>query len=193
MTKFHNIILILLFLSTSIKPEILYSNKYLVLLAPPLLFLYILFIFKEEWLQYNLNYLRESSFYFWTFKAFQFSIFTQAIGTVLLGKATSFTENSIHTYSILPIYTVTIGPIMEEVIFRKIIFKRLHNIFNFGVAAFASSTIFAWVHYNPTRFPIYLVIGVIMCWVYNKSGNITTIIAAHIIINFTAILVSDLI
>ncbi|NEU32177.1 CPBP family intramembrane metalloprotease [bacterium LRH843] len=76
-----------------------------------------------------------------------------------------------------------IGPILEEIVFRLIIFGALYKRFNFWVAGFISSLIFAAIHFDFTHLLIYTVMGFVFAFLYVKTKRILVPICAHISLN----------
>ncbi|WP_407945737.1 CPBP family intramembrane glutamic endopeptidase [Paenibacillus puerhi] len=96
-------------------------------------------------------------------------------------------ENISHEYIIVPIYIIT-GAIIEEIIFRKIIFMNLNKYLPFFMSAFISSLIYSLMHLNNARFIGYLAVGYILCVIYKKSNTILSTIIIHIILNIAGLI-----
>lgn len=78
---------------------------------------------------------------------------------------------------------VIIGPIVEEVIFRKLIIDRL-STFGSLTAVTASSLIFGLFHGNFYQFFYATGIGFVLGYIYAKTGKLRYTVALHMIINF---------
>jgi hypothetical protein len=89
-------------------------------------------------------------------------------------------------------YVIVLGPIAEEIFYRKIIFGTLIKRLPFWAAAGIASVIFGAAHLSWERFIGYAAVSVIFCYVYRKSGSLAPSILAHASINFIAILVTTL-
>jgi membrane protease YdiL (CAAX protease family) len=76
-----------------------------------------------------------------------------------------------------------IGPILEEIIFRMIIFGSLYKRFNFWIAAIISSVIFAAVHLDFEHLLVYTFMGVVFAFLYVKTKRIIVPIIAHVALN----------
>ncbi len=76
-----------------------------------------------------------------------------------------------------------IGPILEEIVFRKVLFGALYKRFNFGIAALVSSLIFAVVHMDFIHLLIYTAMGFAFAFLYVKTKRIIVPIIAHVSIN----------
>ena len=51
---------------------------------------------------------------------------------------------------------------------------------------------FATVHFNPSGFPIYLAIGALIAWSYERSGRFVAPIVGHVTLNAIVLAVSFL-
>ncbi|SDN50599.1 hypothetical protein SAMN04488137_4691 [Fictibacillus solisalsi] len=87
------------------------------------------------------------------------------------------------------IVTSIAGPILEEIIFRKIIFGSLYRRFNFVIAAIISSLIFAAVHFDFTHLLVYTAMGFVFAFLYVKTKRLLVPIVAHVSMNTLVMLV----
>jgi membrane protease YdiL (CAAX protease family) len=92
------------------------------------------------------------------------------------------------------ILAITVGaPIMEELVFRKVLFGNLSAMFGaesslgFTIMAIISSLAFAFMH-NDSHIFLYAAIGLLFCWLYKKTGRIQTSMIAHILMNAVVVL-----
>ena len=76
-----------------------------------------------------------------------------------------------------------IGPILEEIVFRKILFGTLYKKFNFFIAAIISSLVFAAIHFDFTHLLVYTAMGLVFAFLYVKTKRIIVPIAAHVAMN----------
>ncbi|ADU28654.1 CPBP family intramembrane glutamic endopeptidase [Evansella cellulosilytica] len=74
-------------------------------------------------------------------------------------------------------------PIMEEIVFRKIIFGSLFKRYGFWIAALLSGVIFAIVHMDFKHLLVYLLGGIVLAYLYVKTKRIIVPIIAHVGIN----------
>jgi uncharacterized protein len=97
------------------------------------------------------------------------------------------TESLVDIAKALPLFIIVgglIAPIMEEIIFRKIIFGSLYHKFNnFYIAAIVSSLIFAAIHFDFTHLLIYTAMGFTFAFLYVKTKRILVPIIAHAAMN----------
>jgi membrane protease YdiL (CAAX protease family) len=82
-----------------------------------------------------------------------------------------------------------IGPILEEIVFRKILFGALYGRFNFFVAALISSVIFALAHQEPQHILLYASMGFTFAYLYVKTKHIVVPIFAHTAMNTFVVLI----
>jgi len=80
-------------------------------------------------------------------------------------------------------WVVLIAPISEEVFFRYYVFRFITAHAGLPVGLVVSSLMFAMVHLNPSGILIYLVIGCVLAWVYQRTGRLIAPIAGHITLN----------
>ncbi len=78
-------------------------------------------------------------------------------------------------------------PILEELVFRGIIFGRLKTVIPKYMAVFVSALVFAAVHYNIVQFIYALLLGIVLALVMEKAGNVYVAVVGHITANFIAV------
>ncbi|SCT09787.1 CPBP family intramembrane glutamic endopeptidase [Staphylococcus caeli] len=85
--------------------------------------------------------------------------------------------------------SMIIVAISEEYLYRKIIFNRLLNYFNFFISATISSILFAFILHNAENFIVNIVLrltlGLLFCWVTFKTKDIKDSIFLHLIYNLS--------
>ncbi|WP_223703380.1 CPBP family intramembrane glutamic endopeptidase [Sutcliffiella deserti] len=134
----------------------------------------------------------------WSFLGFFLALFGQAIAAQIQHQLFGIEPGSQNTQDIMGfvmaapimIFAITIaGPILEEIIFRKIIFGSLYKRFNFAVGLIISSLIFAVVHQDFKHLLIYFVMGGIFAFLYVKTNRIIVPIIAHVAMNSFVVIV----
>jgi len=80
------------------------------------------------------------------------------------------------------------APILEELIFRKIVFGTLYKKVNFIVAALISSVIFGVLHMDFTHLLIYITMGFVFAFLYVKTKRIIVPIIVHMTLNTVTVL-----
>ena len=83
------------------------------------------------------------------------------------------------------LYAVLGAPVLEELVFRKMLLDRTHG-YGQVVAAFVTALMFGLIHGNPAQFPLAFMLGLLLATVYMKTGNIFYTMLMHFLINFTA-------
>lgn len=87
------------------------------------------------------------------------------------------------------VFTI-IGPILEEIVFRKVIFGALYARFNFWIAVIISSLIFGIVHLEIEHLLIYTAMGATFAFLYVKTKRLIVPIMTHILMNAFASIVT---
>lgn len=82
-----------------------------------------------------------------------------------------------------------IGPILEEVVFRKIIFGTLYKRLNFFLSALISSILFALAHSEFSHILLYASMGFTFAYLYVKTKRILVPIFAHVSMNTLVVVI----
>lgn len=96
------------------------------------------------------------------------------------------TEQIMEITKIAPAFIVIpaiLAPILEEIVFRKVIFGTLYKRMNFFLAAIISSLIFGVIHLDLTHLLIYTAIGFVFAFLYVKTNRIIVPILVHMGMN----------
>jgi len=88
-------------------------------------------------------------------------------------------------------YMVICAPIMEELIFRKLIVDRTAR-YGQKVAVVVSGIMFGLFHGNLNQFIYATLLGMFLAFMYVKTGNIKISIGIHMVINFMGGIISTL-
>ncbi|MCR5619859.1 MAG: CPBP family intramembrane metalloprotease [Lachnospiraceae bacterium] len=78
---------------------------------------------------------------------------------------------------------VVIGPIVEELLFRKLLCDRLRP-YGEGVTVVVTGLLFGLFHGNLTQGVYAFLLGCFMAYVYLRTGRVTITIVYHIVLNF---------
>ena len=103
----------------------------------------------------------------------------------LLGKEITDTTSELIESSpiwLIILIVVIIGPIVEELIFRRLMIDKLSK-YGDGVAIVVSSVAFGLFHGNLYQFFYATLLGLVLGYIYAKSGNIKISILMHSVIN----------
>lgn len=163
--------------------------------------LIILFILREEMRNGGLDERKSSVGHsvLWAFSGIFLALFAQYFAAIienLLGikmgsENTQQILNIINTFPLMIIVTSIIGPILEEIVFRKVIFGSLYKRFNFFISALVSSIIFALAHMEPEHILLYSAMGFTFAFLYVKTKRIIVPIFAHVSMNTMVVLVQS--
>jgi membrane protease YdiL (CAAX protease family) len=74
---------------------------------------------------------------------------------------------------------IVVAPVCEEIFFRGFLFRVLRSRTSFWLAAIVDGVLFGVVHGVNAAFPVLVVLGIVLCWVYERSGTLFATIAIH--------------
>ncbi|WP_062051001.1 CPBP family intramembrane glutamic endopeptidase [Bacillus sp. JCM 19034] len=103
------------------------------------------------------------------------------------------TEMIVEYAKAFPLFIIVVavlGPIIEEIVFRLVIFGSLYKRFNFWIAGLLSSLIFAALHNDFENLLVYTAMGLTFAFLYVKTKRIIVPIIAHVAINLFVALVN---
>ena len=78
-------------------------------------------------------------------------------------------------------------PIVEELLFRGILFGSFASSFSYKLAIPLSAAIFALVHYT-VSWPMVFLTGTMLAWIYWRTGSLAAPMVIHCTVNFFALL-----
>lgn len=84
-----------------------------------------------------------------------------------------------------------VTPIMEEYIFRGLIFKRLRNRFSVRRAIVSSALFFGIYHGNLVQMIYGTLSGILLAYLYEKYGSLKAPILAHMLMNTVACILTE--
>lgn len=134
----------------------------------------------------------------WSIAGVFLALFSQGIAAAIesqlfgIEPGSENTDVLIEFARITPLFIVVtsiIGPILEEIIFRKLLFGNLHKRFNFFISALLSSFIFGIVHMDFSHILIYTAMGFTFAFLYVRTKRIIVPIIAHVSMNTLVILI----
>ena len=102
------------------------------------------------------------------------------------------TAQIIHLAKVSPYVVIVVsivGPILEEIIFRKIIFGSIYKKTNFIIGAIVSSLLFALAHMD-NHILVYAFVGFTLAYLYKKTGRIWVSMFAHAGMNTVVVLLA---
>lgn len=92
-------------------------------------------------------------------------------------------------YPLFMIVPILSAPILEEILFRKILFGLLDERFGFMIAAILSSTIFSLIHEDFSHFLVYFAMGFVFAYLYARTQRILVPILVHMALNSVTVIV----
>jgi uncharacterized protein len=114
---------------------------------------------------------------------------TEVFGIEIGSENTEGIMNITRTIPLFAIIPAIVAPILEEVIFRKIIFGSLYKRTNFFIAALLSALIFGIIHGEPEHILIYASMGFVFAFLYVKTKKIIVPIIVHMTLNSISVIV----
>jgi uncharacterized protein len=76
-----------------------------------------------------------------------------------------------------------IGPVVEELFFRGFLYPAIRKKIGMEWAAFASALLFALIHENSFAFLPIFVLGIALCYLYEKRKSLIACMSFHILHN----------
>lgn len=89
--------------------------------------------------------------------------------------------------TVLAVCAVVAAPITEELVFRHMLFRRLHNQVPLAWALLIPSVAFALAHWNPVGTLVYMWLGLVFAGSYLLTGRLWVAILVHAGHNATAV------
>ena len=107
----------------------------------------------------------------------------QKIGIDMGSENTEAIMNVTKVAPIMMLATVIFGPVLEELVFRRVIFGSLIQNYNFWISSIISAIFFAAIHMDFTHIILYTICGMVFAFLYYKTKRLLTSIIAHILLN----------
>lgn len=139
----------------------------------------------------------DSELLMWSILGVFMAYFAQAIAVVIETFVLGITPGSENTQGIMeitrtvPLFAIVpaiFAPILEEVIFRKIIFGSIYKRSNFFIAALLSAFIFGIIHGEVEHILIYSSMGFVFAFLYVKTKRIIVPILVHMTLNTMSVI-----
>lgn len=87
---------------------------------------------------------------------------------------------------------VIVAPLTEELLFRAVILRSLASRYSKTSAVLLSATLFSLMHVNPYQLFTALLAGIVLGWLYLRSGSVWLCILAHALFNLQVVLIPAL-
>lgn len=179
----------------------MFSVAYWLVISFTLALLIVLFLLRREMRENRLDRKESSliSSVAWAIAGIFLALISQSIAASIenmigIEMGSENTEQIIGIIETIPIVMIVssiIGPILEEIVFRKIIFGSLYKKFNFFLSALISSIIFALAHFEPEHILLYSAMGFTFAFLYVKTKHILVPIFAHVSMNTLVVLIQS--
>ncbi len=98
-------------------------------------------------------------------------------------------EKNILNLSLLALEAIFIAPLLEELIFRGVIFRLLRKRYPFLFSSLIAGVAFSFLHYNSFSFLPILILAVALAYIYERQKNILAPIFLHSLHNFLTLLI----
>ena len=170
-----------------------------ILISFTVAFIFILFILRKEMFQpiRDAHALSPFDSIFWGVVGIFLAFFAQsaaasieyALGIEMGSENTQQIVGLIKTAPLIIFVTSIIGPILEEIVFRKVIFGSLYKRLNFFLAGLISSLIFSIAHGEPEHLILYGAMGFTFAFLYVKTKRILVPIFTHVAMNTIVVVI----
>ncbi|MDX8047572.1 type II CAAX endopeptidase family protein [Gracilibacillus sp. S3-1-1] len=146
---------------------------------------------------FQLKQKKIGSIILWSVLGVFMAMFAQALAVLVefvifrIPPGSENTMNLTDTARQTPLFIMLIavlGPILEELVFRKAIFGSLNKRMNFFLAALISGLVFALVHQDFDHILIYTSVGMVFAFLYVHTKRIIVPIIAHMSMNSIALI-----
>lgn len=117
------------------------------------------------------------------------SIETYILGITPGSENTQMIMDITRSVPLFMVITAIVAPILEEIVFRKIIFGELYKRMGFFWAAAFSSFIFGIIHDGLEHILIYASIGFVFAFLYVKTKRIIVPVITHMVMNSISVIV----
>ncbi|EPZ38631.1 metal-dependent membrane protease [Anoxybacillus ayderensis] len=178
------------------------ASGYWAVISFSIAFLFVLYFMREDMkYSYDRHQASIGTSIFWGIGGFFLALFAQGIaaniemhvfGVEMGSENTRRIVEMVKLTPALMLVTSIVGPILEEIIFRKIIFGTLYQKYNFFLSATVSSLLFAVVHLEFEHLLLYATMGFVFAFLYVKTKRILVPIAAHVLMNTFVVVIQTL-
>ncbi|MGC3959252.1 MAG: CPBP family intramembrane metalloprotease [Verrucomicrobiota bacterium] len=83
----------------------------------------------------------------------------------------------------LGVVVILLAPLAEELLFRGILYPSLKRTGYPQIALWATSSLFALIHFNLAAFLPLLLLALTLTWLYEETDNLVAPITAHVVFN----------
>lgn len=171
------------------------ASGYWTLISFTLALLIVLFLLRKEiGMRHNAEVFKMIQ---WSFLGVLLALAAQSLAALVENRLFGIEPGSENTKFLLDLMKITpllfvaitvIGPILEEIVFRKIIFGSLAPNIGFFLSAIISSLVFGALHMDFSHILIYTSMGLVFAYLYVKTRQIMVPIMAHVLMNSLVVL-----
>ena len=79
--------------------------------------------------------------------------------------------------------TVVLGPLIEEILYRKVIFTKLKTFFSLRISIIITSVLFSFMHLDFDGLIHYFIIGVLLTYTYHLTKSLALNVIYHALLN----------
>ncbi len=94
-----------------------------------------------------------------------------------------FEENKTGVLLSVALFAALFGPVAEEIFFRGFMYPAIKKKAGKFCALMISSAIFAGLHMHIVGFAPIMVLGLLLAYIYEKTGSLTSAITVHVLHN----------
>lgn len=87
----------------------------------------------------------------------------------------------------LALFVCLFGPLIEEIFFRGFVYNAVKKQWGRSWAIVSSSVFFALLHLNPVDFFPILILGILLAYIYEKTGSLLSALTVHVLNNSAAL------
>lgn len=92
-------------------------------------------------------------------------------------------DGSLSTRAIIATFAVGLAPIVEEALFRGLLYPLVRDLGRPRTALWGTAVLFGAIHMNAAAFLPLTLFGAALAWLYRRTGNLLAPIAAHATFN----------
>jgi membrane protease YdiL (CAAX protease family) len=90
--------------------------------------------------------------------------------------------------AVLAVVVGWIGPVAEEIFFRGFAYRIFRERFGVRAGVLLSAALFALIHLNPVALVPIFVMGIMLAWLYERTGSLAAPVGMHVANNVLALL-----
>lgn len=92
-------------------------------------------------------------------------------------------EGGLALRAYIAVFAVVVAPLVEEALFRGVLLTFFRDIGHCRAGVWITAILFGLVHFNRAAFVPLAVFGLLLAWLYERTGNLLAPLAAHATFN----------